>query len=57
MSIQTKLETLTADLQQAVNTYNQAAETLAVTKDQILSLQGAIQALQDLTKEEPTEEE
>ena len=45
-----------AELQQAVDTYNQTSETLMQTKEKIISLQGALQALQELQKAEETAE-
>jgi hypothetical protein len=47
-TIQEKVDSLMTDLQQAVDVYNQASETLAQTKEKIISLQGALQALKEL---------
>ena len=55
-TIQTKVDSLMAELQQAVDTYNQTSETLMQTKEKIISLQGALQALQELQKAEETAE-
>ena len=40
------------DLQGKINTYNETAATLEKTKEEIIALQGAINALKELQSEE-----
>jgi len=51
-AIASKVESLMADLQGKINTYNETAATLEKTKEEIIALQGAINALKELQSEE-----
>jgi hypothetical protein len=51
-NIQEKLDNLHKELEASVNTYNEAFNTVNVTKEKIIALQGAMQALRDLVEEE-----
>jgi len=55
--IKEKVDSLMQQLQEKVDTYNQASELLAKTKEEIISLQGALNALQELQEEEAAETE
>jgi hypothetical protein len=54
-AIATKVESLLSTLQSKINAYNETAATLEKTKEEILSLQGAINALKELQSEEEQE--
>jgi len=56
-SIKEKVDSLMQQLQEKVDTYNQASELLAKTKEEIIALQGALNALQELQEEETAETE
>ena len=51
-TIASKVESLMVDLQGKINTYNETAATLEKTKEEIIALQGAINALKELQSEE-----
>ena len=53
MSIQEKIDSSMEQLQQAVDQYNQANQVAQTSREQILSLQGAISALKELQNEIP----
>jgi exonuclease VII small subunit len=50
-NIQEKLDNLYKELETSVNTYNEALGTVNSTKEKIIALQGAMQALRDLLEE------
>jgi exonuclease VII small subunit len=54
-NIQEKLNNLYKELETSVNTYNEALGTVNSTKEKIIALQGAMQALRDLVEEENVE--
>lgn len=47
-----KIETLNAELREAVTQYNQTIEAQAVLREKIIATQGAINALQEFAKDE-----
>lgn len=47
-----KIETLNAELREAVTQYNQTIEAQAVLREKIIATQGAIGALQEFAKDE-----
>jgi hypothetical protein len=51
-TIDAKVASLMADLQDKVNTYNETAVALEKTKEEIISLQGAINALKEFKSED-----
>jgi hypothetical protein len=53
MSIQEKIDNSMEKLQQVVDQYNQANQVVQTSREQILSLQGAISALKELQNETP----
>ena len=52
-----KIEERAAQLQAAVDQYNNALSVMNATKEQIISLQGSLSELETLKKEEETEAE
>lgn len=52
INIQEKLNNLYRELEVSINIYDQAINTVNITKEKIIGLQGAMQALHDLAEEE-----
>jgi hypothetical protein len=51
-NLSAKVDTLMASLQEKINTYNETTVTLEKTKEEIIALQGAINAIKELQAEE-----